>query len=80
MAELIRDPTMVKFTVETRLACSAAMYIADKDTAVYKKFHVRAPRPPQPPATSLGRARAFRIVVTDLTSPLRDDTSPRAAN
>jgi hypothetical protein len=32
---------MVKFQVETLLACDAAMYIADKDTPVYKKFHVR---------------------------------------
>lgn len=46
---------MVKFTVETRLSCSATMYIADKDTAVYKKFHVRALRSPQPLAISLGR-------------------------
>ena len=42
---------MVKFQVETLLACDAAMYIADKDTAVYKKFHVRVgarPRIPTP--------------------------------
>jgi|TARA_B110000977_G_scaffold18500_1_gene22306 hypothetical protein len=32
---------MVKFEVETLLSCDAPMYIADKDTAVYKKFHVR---------------------------------------
>lgn len=31
---------MVKFQVETLLACDAAMYIADKDTPVYKKFHM----------------------------------------
>ena len=42
---------MVKFQVETLLACDAAMYIADKDTPVYKKFHVRVgarPRIPTP--------------------------------
>ena len=42
---------MVKFQVETLLACDAAMYIADKDTPVYKKFHVRVgaqPRIPSP--------------------------------
>ena len=44
---------MVKFQVETLLACDAAMYIADKDTPVYKKFHVRIgahPRIPLPPS------------------------------
>jgi hypothetical protein len=35
---------MVKFHVETLLACDASMYIAVKDTAVYKKFHVSARR------------------------------------
>lgn len=47
---------MVKFQVETLLACDAAMYIADKDTAVYKKFHVRVGAQPRIPS-SLPRAR-----------------------
>jgi hypothetical protein len=32
---------MVKFSCETRLTCDALLYINDKDTTVYKKFHVR---------------------------------------
>lgn len=47
---------MVKFQVETLLACDAAMYIADKDTPVYKKFHVRIgahPRTPPVPGFSV---------------------------
>ena len=72
---------MVKFTVETRLSCSATMYIADKDTAVYKKFHVRALRPPQPLAISLGRDACLPVARLQIfTSSLRYDASPRAAN
>ena len=71
---------MVKFTVETRLSCSATMYIADKDTAVYKKFHVRALRPPQPLAISREGRVPSACSSPDFTSSLRYDASPRAAN
>lgn len=39
----------MKFTVTTRLSCSASTYITDKDSAVYKKFHVRCPTVPASP-------------------------------
>ena len=63
---------MVKFQVETLLACDAAMYIADKDTPVYKKFHVRIgahPRIPLPPSP------VSRFTTRDIFFFRRDSTS-----
>ena len=52
---------MVKFTVEARLACPAAMYISDKDSVAYKTFHVRPlPAPDNPPALEAFVARSLR--------------------
>lgn len=50
---------MVKFTVEARLACPAAMYISDKDSVAYKTFHVRSLPAPDNPPRPRGICRAF---------------------
>jgi|TARA_B110000977_G_scaffold45136_1_gene61372 hypothetical protein len=55
---------MVKFAVETVLACDARKYIADKDTAVYKKFHVR----------SWDAIRPIHTVYSSTTTPIWFDT------
>ena len=76
---------MVKFQVETLLACDAAMYIADKDTPVYKKFHVRVgaqPRIPSPhPALGLRHVTSSFFVRRPrekrLADPTRRPSRPR---
>lgn len=59
---------MVKFAVTTRLGCSASMYITDKDTAVYKKFHVRPLPPAQTCALNIYKlwCRCFLVFPPDI--------------